>query len=42
MQDELKAKTRRTCENYSKIKIPYKYVIDNLYYRQTVLQPCER
>ena len=24
-QDELKSKIRRTCENYSRIKVPYKY-----------------
>ena len=32
IQDELKSKIRRTCENYSKEKVPYKfqYVIDNL------------
>ena len=32
IQDELNTKVRRTCENYSKTKDPYKYqhVIDNL------------
>ena len=32
IQDELKTKVRRTCENYSETKDPYKYqhVIDNL------------
>ena len=32
IRDELKSKMRRTCENYSKVKVPYKFqhVIDNL------------
>ena len=25
LQDELKTKIRRTCENYSKLKVPYKH-----------------
>ena len=31
-QDELKSKIGRTCENYSRIKEPYKYqkIIDNI------------
>ena len=32
LQDELKTKIRRTCENYSKLKVPYKHqkIIDQL------------
>ena len=32
LQDELKTKIRRTCENYSKLKVPYKHqkIIDKL------------
>ena len=32
LQDELKTKIRRTCENYSKFKVPYKHqtIIDIL------------
>ena len=39
IQDELKRKIRRTCENYSKIKVPYKYqhVIDNLSRNKSII-----
>ena len=38
-QDELKSKIRRTCENYSKIKIPYQQqkVINNLSNNKSVI-----
>ena len=38
-QDELKSKIRRTCENYSQIKVPYKYqkVTDNISRNKDIL-----
>ena len=38
-QDELKSKIRRTCENYSKIKIPYQQqkVINNLSNNKSII-----
>ena len=39
IQDELKTKIRRTCENYSKVKVPYKFqhVIDNLSKNKSII-----
>ena len=38
-QDQLKGKIRRICENYSRIKKPYKYkkIIENLSHNKNVL-----
>ena len=39
IQDELKTKIKRTCENYSKVKVPYKFqhVIDNLSKNESII-----
>ena len=39
IQDELKTKIRRTCENYSKVKVLYKFqqVIDNLSKNKSII-----
>ena len=39
IQDELKTKIKRTCENYSKVKVPYKFqhVIDNLSKNKSII-----